>query len=50
MEQHPERRLCPRYSLPVRMRFQVLDMESDISEKVVECANISRNGLALLTS
>jgi hypothetical protein len=45
MDQRCERRLCRRCPLPIALRFHVLDLDSDISEQVVECANISRRGV-----
>jgi hypothetical protein len=47
MEQRPEHRICPRYTLRVPVRFRVLDLELGISEQVVESANVSRNGVYL---
>jgi PilZ domain len=47
LEQRPEHRRCPRYTLRVPVRFRVLDLEFGMSEQVVESANISRNGVYL---
>jgi hypothetical protein len=49
MDQRRERRLCRRYPLPVALRFHQLDLDSDISEQVVECANISRSGVYFIS-
>ncbi len=44
-----ERRLFPRYSLRIPVRFRIADLSTDMSEHATEAVNVSRYGLLLAT-
>jgi hypothetical protein len=42
-----DRRLFPRYSLRIPVRFRIADFSTDMSEHATEAVNVSRYGLLL---
>jgi hypothetical protein len=44
-----DRRLFPRYSLRIPVRFRIADLSADMSEHATEAVNVSRYGLLLAT-